>query len=231
MPTQKGVEHWTNGQSCEAKKSTSQLPEVLADQQYVRGKYYITNPSNALVRGNHGKSCKITIHLHCLIPPKMDHSMIPVGGCWRFQPLMVVSWQQRVILYMLGVNPSQDASCKSRFIGIPYWKCKDPGGHCYWGHTQCICVVFHAYQISEPFFHNMFELLVRLVTLELGASVLTVVIPTACHIRWLILDPNQILNLVLVCFEPFSNKTCVYCIYGKKVADVHIYIYYNTYTD
>ncbi len=30
--------------------------------------------------------------------------------------------------YNLGVAPSQDASGKWRFIGIPYWKC----GHCYW---------------------------------------------------------------------------------------------------
>ena len=41
--------------------------------------HYITNPNNALLPG---KSLKITIDLHCLIPPKMDNIMTPeiAGG-------------------------------------------------------------------------------------------------------------------------------------------------------
>ena len=36
--------------------------------------HYFTNPNNALLQA---KSFKITIHLHCLIPPKMGNIMIP----------------------------------------------------------------------------------------------------------------------------------------------------------
>ncbi len=46
----------------------------------LQGSWWISKPNNALLTR---KSLKITIDLHCLIPPKMGNSMIPVKGCQR----------------------------------------------------------------------------------------------------------------------------------------------------
>ena len=36
------------------------------------------------------------------------------------------------VRFRLDLPPTQDSSAKWRFIGIPYQKCNNPGGDCYW---------------------------------------------------------------------------------------------------
>ena len=66
------------------------------------GEHDITNPNKALL---YGKSLKFTLHLHCLIPPKIGNWMTPVArfpqvaGTWNTVKVKMgrlSSWSQKL---------------------------------------------------------------------------------------------------------------------------------------
>ncbi len=71
--------------------------------------------------------------LYYISTPKIMVALRNDPFLWGKRPYVLLG-------YVVGVASSQDSSGKSRFFGIPYWTCNNPGGHCHWegGHTQSI---------------------------------------------------------------------------------------------
>ena len=66
--------------------------------------------------------------------PQFHCQILYYTSCWPIDPQGRL-WNRNkqkhptnVTCHTLGCPPSQDSSGKWRFIGIPYWKCNNPGG-------------------------------------------------------------------------------------------------------
>ncbi len=66
------------------------------------------------------------------ITPIITNGMDRIGSFQAIPEFFGNKNQVEPLMWMIWVWPPPSNSGKWRFIGIPYWKCNNPGGHCYW---------------------------------------------------------------------------------------------------